>query len=732
MCTYVYFYYTESAVKQKMKLQILQSLSKAREDGCLIKVRYGKVLICGASEAGKTNFLNLLMEDNFQSIHISTKVAELQRTKIAMKAQVFKSSQNQVVFAKMKIDDEIDLLKSYLPAKYTKQPQSVEGNISDLQKKCTIVEDMICKIVVDNPDSRDKISLEEEETNLEEEALPTPQPTKEIWDILTFMDTGGQPQFISMLPAVNSYAMITFIVHKMTEFLDSNVVSKHRNTDGKDFYEPCACEYKYHQLIKTLISYSSSVLYPDKEFLSKYKKNIVKTHNNNKSTSSISLIGTHSSDINEDDIEKIDKELEKMIDDAIVVNVKQRLNSKYKCLVPVDNKTQEKNITKADTNSRKYTDPSIIREYIYKWLNKQDVYEVPIQWLLLELEIRKICIDRDCKFITYGEVLKLSKDKDLGEEDFIRDGLRFHHLFGVLLYYEEVNELCELIIVDHQWLFDKLTDIVLYSFKTNNNYETTLDRKDCEERGIFEETMLDKLDFSKDFAKLMINTEMIDPKRSLLDLLQFLLIIAPLNKDRPGPTRYFMPSLLMSFNLTNLRQNIPGINKFVTDTGEVIESEPLLIQFKSPDNSYLIFPRGLFYFFAVELMHSEKWEVHGQAYENLLSFVAKDIVKNYDCYVTLIDRISHLEIQVTQDDDIDLCNEIFVNVRDDIVGAFNAIRKRLNISFELKFGFWCKKCFNPKERHIFLLECRRFCYCINQKKTELQRSHFVWFDKVHM
>ena len=36
-----------------------------------------------------------------------------------------------------------------------------------------------------------------------------------VWDILTFMDTGGQPQFISMLPAVNSFAMITFIVHKL-------------------------------------------------------------------------------------------------------------------------------------------------------------------------------------------------------------------------------------------------------------------------------------------------------------------------------------------------------------------------------------------------------------------------------------------------------------------------------------------------------------------------------------
>ena len=45
--------------KDKVKLEILQSMSKAREDGCSLKVRYGKVLICGAGAAGKTNFLNL-------------------------------------------------------------------------------------------------------------------------------------------------------------------------------------------------------------------------------------------------------------------------------------------------------------------------------------------------------------------------------------------------------------------------------------------------------------------------------------------------------------------------------------------------------------------------------------------------------------------------------------------------------------------------------------------------
>ena len=79
-------------------------MSKARKDGLSLKVRYGKVLICGASAAGKTNFFNLLMEDKFQPNHISTKVAEPQQVTIAMKTQLSKSN-DKIEFTKMDIDN---------------------------------------------------------------------------------------------------------------------------------------------------------------------------------------------------------------------------------------------------------------------------------------------------------------------------------------------------------------------------------------------------------------------------------------------------------------------------------------------------------------------------------------------------------------------------------------------------------------------------------------------------
>ena len=688
-----YISVTERKHLNKVKLQILQSLSKAREDGCLLKVRYGKVLICGASEAGKTNFLNLLMEDKFQPIHISTEVAKSKRVMIAMKAQVSKNDKNKVVFAKMDIDSEIDQLKSYLPKKYIKQSYSIQDDAeSDIQKKSTFAEDKICGKLADNADSE------------EEETLPA-RPVEKVWDILTFIDTGGQPQFISMLPAVNNFAMITFIVHKMTGgklSLADNVVTKHRNKVGKDSCKPSTCEYTHHQLIMTLMSYASSVLLPEKDFLNKYKESgTFESHDKAKNTSSISFIATHSSLVTETDIKEVDEELTKTIGASRIENIKPSVNLNYEYLVPLDNKTQENDLIKADTNDRKYTDPPSIREYIHKWLEKQDVYSVPIQWLLLELEIRKICIDRDCSFITYDEVLKISRDKNLGEDEFIRNGLRFHHLFGVLLYFEEVEEMHELIITDHQWLFKKLTAIVLYSFK--KNYNTRSDRDDCEERGIFRETMLDDLDISTDFKNSEIK---VNPKTMFLRLLQYLRLIASLNED---PTKYFMPSLLGSCDLDKVQEY------------KVMDSEPFLIQFNSLDNTNL-FPRGIFCFLVVQLIHSTKWGLHGQAHDNLVSFIEKDTA----FLITLIDRIFCLEVQVTHDEigSNSVHDGIFIIIRDAIVDSFAKVGIRLNIKINLKYGFWCKKC---KERHISLLERRKFCYCINNESTKLRRSHIVWF-----
>ena len=703
---------------EKRKQEILRSMLKARKDKCCIKVRYGKVLFCGAGAAGKTNFLNLLMKKDFEQKHKSTELVKPQQVTIAMKALV-SSNHNEIAFTTMDIDEEIHQLMSYLPKKYTEQtlphhadPQhTVQEDVS--QNSYTTAEDIMSE----------KLASDSELTK---------QVAKHEWNILTFMDTGGQPQFISMLPTVNSFAMITFIVHKMAKgekSLDNNVMVQHGNQQGENSFPPHSYECTYLQLIKTLMTYASSVLFPDVQFLQE-----VGCKNTKNTNSNISIIGTHSADVSADDIKKIDKALADMIDNAGCKNVKPNLNEEYEYLIPVDNKDQiNRNKSDSDTviDIKKYTNPSIICKHIYDFQMQQDVYSVPIQWLLLELEIRKVCIDKECCFITYKDVLNLATKKNLGDEDFIKNGLRFHHLFGVLLYFENVEGMCELIITNHQWLFDKLTEIVHYSFKC-----ATKGDRDELRIGIFKDAMLEELKIEKDFKNANIDTQLINPKKAFLNLLKHLKIVVPLNEDE---TKYFMPSILKSHPLTDaeLEKAIPGKNSFKHQSNENAEAEPFLFQLES--TSVNLIPRGFFCFLIVELICSTGWRPYKKnLYDNLVTFFK--VEGGY--FVTIIDKIFFLEVRITHENGNVI--PIHYGVLKIMHNTMVEVEKNLCIRCIIKHGFLCKKCSDTEQQHLTYLHMTHVdedgikyvspsdsmgCDCINERLTSIESSHQIWLQK---
>ena len=747
---------------------------KAREDGYTIQVRYGKILFCGANGAGKTNFSNLLLKEEFSPKHISTEVAKPQQATIAIKAQVSKhDNDSEVIFEKMDIDQEIFQLMSYLPKKYTKPQHQEDTTPYDQQETTSCDQQHELKVEKKRKSlkaiwpirlfykkhrSEEKPLIDHEEITVstfgedakssrghEKETVPTfaedtisrklvsasayskshmTELPKKVWDILTFMDTGGQPQYISMLPAVNSFAMITFIVHKMKggrESLDGKFMVQHGNKEGEHSFTPYEHECTYLQLIKTLMSYASVNFFPDKSFLKEFKISCNQTHSR-----SISFVGTHSKDVSENDIVEIDKVLTDIVESSNSKNIKVKLNEIYNCLVPIDNKEQnnlpeiytkskdlESPVSSKEYDAKRYTNPSKIREYIYEWMEKQDIYTVPIHWLLLELEVRKVCESKQCSFITCEDVLQIGREKSLGDDNFIKTGLRFHHIFGVLLYFEEVEGMRELVITNHRWLFEKLSEIVKYSFKADIKIEY-----DDLHKGIFNESMLNKLNIDEDFEKSGINIKSVNPKNAFLKLLQHLLIIARLNED---DTKYFMPSLLKSLNISDHKSSIPGESNFTSLTSE---PQPLLIQFESVDATNS-FPRGFLCFLVVQLIQSTNWELYKRnAYNNILTFFKV----NNGYYVTLVDKVFFLKIIVSHDD-TDMA-PIHHEVLQTIERAISAVIQRLNIEIKLKYGFQCKMCQDSEEVHMtYLVENdNKFCYCDGEKITKLENSHKIWLS----
>ena len=722
------FKYFNGVIVDNRNQEIQKTMLKARNAKYSVPLRYGKVLFCGAAAAGKSNFLNLLMEEDFQSLHISTEVLKPQQVTIAMKA-VVSTDDDKVEFKKMNIDDEILQLESYLPENYstsTTAPLSTSTAKNSLQVPANKNVNHKGKNIdhkgknVDNATEKSKLVL----ANVNQSAKKLVKKSfGEIWDILTFMDTGGQPQLISMLPAVNSFAMITFIIHKIVqggqESLNKIVKVQYGNEKGEISFRPHPHKYTYHQLIETLISYASNILLPDRKFLDKLRVKNTVTEN----VRSILLVGTHSGDdgVSKNDIKDIDKELTKEVEKSGVNHIKPFLNKNYQTLVPVDNKIQGKN-SKPQANredTKRYTKLSEIRSYIQKFLNNQDVIYVPIKWLLLELEIRKICQEKSCNLISYNDVLKLAKEKKLdyngefGDDDdidgdkFIKQGLRFHHWFGVLLYFEDVTGMQKLIITNHQWLFNKLTKIVEFSFTCDTQKETKDLRK-----GIFKKTLLcsDCLDISKDFEVSQIDIKTIDPINSFLHLLEYLQIAAPLSENAD---KYFMPCLLDSYDLTDIKEEVPAYK----DNG----IEPLLVQFKSEDNTTYAFPRGVFCFLIVELMISMKWEPFRQAYVNLLTLCKKDTGH----YITLVDRIFCLEVHVRYKKE----NNIHDKVREIVNNALHKISRKLKIHGNLCYGFTCP-CDLIEGMHISYLqeESDEHCCCVENSLTTLTDSHTIWLQ----
>ena len=710
-------YYVTDEQKSLLEQGILHKLLQARKNGQSVKVRYGKVLICGANAAGKTSFLNLLMEEEFQEKHKSTGVTDSRQAKVAFKAMA-SCKAKEICFSRISIEDERAEILSHLPpftgsnTGHNNKAYENTSSVKNTVEKYTVTERMMAKEDVNASDAKfDR--LENDQGNDEK-----------IWDILTFVDTGGQPYLISMLPAVNSFAMSTFIVHNMTKDLDDDVkVIKDgeiiQDEDGKP--KPYGC--KHCQLIKTLASYASSIVLPDIQFLSDFK--VITTSNKEKQSTSISLLGTHSSTISENNIQIIDNKLTKMFEHSKGLNeiIYSRLNDHYDYLIPVDNDTQgissNKDTSKA---TRQYTPSSKIRRYLYDRLKEQDVYEVPLKWLILELEIRRECTDKNCFLITLEDVVKLGKDKDLGDENYIVSGLRFHHLFGVLLYFEEVKGMRGLVITNHQWLFDKLTKFS--SYMRCNKGETVEVTKKFRLKGIFKESMIDidELNIREDFK---ISGTNVEPKKSFLELLEYLRFIAPLK----NAGQYFMPSVLPSYELAKL----DGID---SETNELSSARPLLIQYKTGDKSGS-FPRGFFCFLAVQLIINEsKWDLLQSktwlAYNNKLTFCNKPSGH----HITLIDRISFLEIKVTHDKDKDtlhIHNEVF----DIICNALKQVGYKFNVDNPLNYGFWCdsENC-KQDEDHItypYLLNeeeklknCQH-CYCTHGDRTDLEETHRVWF-----
>ena len=769
-------------------------VQQAKKDGITINVRHAKILFCGASRAGKTSFSRLLRSKSFKPLEsadaghtnqvlIAGKVNVLGSNWIILDSSLEIKTLTEKLLLKLRLKYDTEHNKDTEDYEDSEDSKDTEHNRHTGEITNTLVSTARRELTISNWQETDQTTVSKSlpatnnqlQTNAtmsdntqnykiqthqkvytEEEMAKIPllesESTPETWDLFTFLDTGGQPEFINLLPAISSSTAITFIVLNLSDgkkSLENYIEAKfEREGYDKDKYE-YKLGYSNKDLVKCLLSSVKVTALKQDDFCSGYK---VTEDKHPKPV--VYIIGTCADVLKErcktydQEIKDIDEEIKILVELLDNDNVLEfRCNKALRYVHPIDNK-----VPRVPKDKICHDDPGMqtiqldtidivsnIRQYLNEILSAKAQYEIPIAWFILELELRKndkVCISLSEVQQICNKIMPSHRQMTLEQ---ITQVLKFYHQYGMLLYFDEVDGMKDFVITNSQWLFTNLTKIIMCRFEcdANKSYDTqTMKRM---QNGICDIKLFEKiLDLDLQGIKL----------KSFLDLLIHLKVIAlntPMDSVTPMDSGYFIPNMLPLYSGNT--ETIFTKRKYGTATVSINGQEnktvePLLIQF-----AFGTIPRGLFGFLVVEILQqnsseSEVYKLYGQnnldnnvlfRCANLIIFRAKPCF-----FISLIDRISYLELQVRAEYSQPSYHRK-AQIR--VTKALKEVSKRFKWSFnDCRYGFLCESDSEDcsQSTHLTLLnpdilfaeghaESLTYAECKNDHSTKLNEAHQVWF-----
>jgi len=154
----------------------------------------------------------------------------------------------------------------------------------------------------------------------------------EVLNIITLLDTGGQSEYIHLLPTVNIHPMITFIVHDLSKNLDDQVLVEY-SEHGKHIFKPYHLQYSNFDMIKFLMSSINDSL----EKPSSKVPQLMTIPGKDKN-SYLCCVGTHADKVGPELLQTINRKLDNMVEN---LDSKAAVWQNYdgSVLFPVDNTT---------------------------------------------------------------------------------------------------------------------------------------------------------------------------------------------------------------------------------------------------------------------------------------------------------------------------------------------------------------------------------------------------------
>ena len=524
---------------------------------------------------------------------------------------------------------------------------------------------------------------------------------------LRIEDTGGQPEFMDMLPAlaISPGLYLLFFNLEWNLKKEFNVFYQH-SPDKATTPEESKITLE-EMLLSTLSSISCSCAAANSS--KGEEANNSELHDILESSKSVAyFIGTHKDMVSEDKISQFDKDLQSIVrgtdffEEGLV-----QFCSEDKLIVTMNNMNggvEEVNTIKKMLNQA--------MERHFKPLS------IPAVWLLLNLCLR-MNKERTARM---KSVLALSSQFNMSEYE-TKVALWFlHHHAGVIMYFPNVPLLEDLVILDSQVVYDSVTFLVLRAMSFDNVNQA------CSEK--FRETGQFLL---KDLIAAMnrVSGDFIPPIK-LIALLKFLHIIVPIpDVDNSTTCRekqkevYLMPCVLR----TACNKDLDAV---FNDSCRPLHVAPLMIRYKCgfvplgifpalvanliPNKSFRLVPRG---------MMKNKVQFHHQPLKTLVSFLCYPRF-----YAIVISKLSVSECEVHKE-----CAAI----RQQVVAALDQVGSQMKYGnfVDYQFAFECPN--HPGKDHLCVVEeqseVTKIMECLEyhnyRQQEKMGSAHMVWWNKVN-
>ena len=350
---------------------------------------------------------------------------------------------------------------------------------------------------------------------------------------LYLTDSGGQPEFQELLPALVTGPCVFFVVFP----LHKDLTLKHE----VQYVRPgCTREYTssltvQEDILRSLASIAST------KFLD---------IDGNEVQPKVLLIATFKDKVPlEEDRKKRLKALEALVKETDAFRQKMILSASATQITFTVNNLSDK---ESEEDAKK------IRRVIEQVADEFKI-DTPFPWLIFNILVQHVYAKGNV--ISKEECFKLAQECGIKETEF-KAALQFlHKQTGVLHYYEKPPEFSQIVIRDPQHLFSWVTELVERTFG-KSPYGCCIQNF---EKGIFTKEDYDKL--TKDLSRSKLTPSM------MLKLLKCLNVVVPL-----GNQKYFMPCAITHID-----------EETATGRTQSATIPPLLITFKS---GYC--PKGLF------------------------------------------------------------------------------------------------------------------------------------------